>query len=278
MPEQSSPEIILLRLNRFAPEIRDFGSRLQRESGRQLICFVDETQASVDVAPFPKVSLTVEALRRLRLHVPPDVGWRCGDYGFYLARTRFPSTTHFWMIEYDVRISGHHLADFFDHFATHPNVDLIAADLRQTDGWFWRDSVRSRNVPAYRCFFPLTRLSAPAIDRLLLQRQSMSRNPVRRLFWANDEALVATTLANDGSLCRDLNGFGRQFYTEATFSYIALRDGDALNLDTDEITLYHPVLRGEDYQRKLVQQARPETRATRFRRRVARVLSSQLRW
>jgi hypothetical protein len=62
---------------------------------------------------------------------------------------------------------------------------------------------------------------------------------------------VATTLSNDGSICRDLNSFGHIFYDTNTLSFFAPHDGDATELSDDPVRVYHPVLFKREYKRKM---------------------------
>lgn len=271
--------VILFRMTRFTPATRVFAERLERESGHRVVCLVDERGGPIDVSPFPKVSLTDASCEALGIYCPPDMAWRCGDYGFYLARVQYPQASHFWLIEYDVRVSGTDLSTFFGFFEPFGETDLIAAQYRPADrDWYWRHALPARKVVIHRCLFPLVRLTASAVDRLLARRRQMSRKLTARISWPNDESLVATTLSNDGSLCRDLNGFGRTFYTDETFSYFTPFNGDVLKLDGDDGIVYHPVLFDQDYTRKLTRLGRRETRSERFRRRCAKVLNAVARW
>jgi hypothetical protein len=271
--------VILLRMAQFASATCSFAERLAQESGYRVACLVDERAGLVEVAPFPKVSLTVEACCALDLYCPPDMGWRCGDYGLYLARAQFPDAPHFWLIDYDVRISGPDLGAFFKFFETNGPADLIAPQYGPAGAeWYWRHTIRARNVTVYRCLFPLVRVTASAVDRLLARRRRMSRSWIRRISWPNDESTVATTLSNDGSICRDLNGFGRTVYTDETFSFFTPFDGDALDMSGSDAIAYHPVLFAEDYRRKLAKLQVQETRLERFRRRLANRLNALSAW
>ncbi len=274
-----SREIILLRMMRFDRETRAFAERFRAESDRQVVCLVDERHGRLNVEPFEKVSLTTGACTGLGLFCPPDFGWRCGDYGLYLARQQYPSATNFWLIEADVRISGPDLGEFFRIFDHRDELDLICAHYRESEGWYWDHTIAARGDTVHRCLFDVLRVSGLAVDRLLARRQLLSRNRVRRASWPNDESFLATTLSNDGSVCRDLNDFGRELYTDDTLTFYNVFHGASFRPPQTQITIYHPVLFGEAYEQKVAKLKRiaaGEGMRNRLRRRVIHYLNSRV--
>jgi hypothetical protein len=272
--------MILLRTKDFGAFNRHFADQLSACNER-VACVVDERFNSIDVTPWPKVSLTVPACEALGLYCPADVGWRCGDYGLYLARKQFPDERFFWMIEPDVRFGGGSPKSFFSMFAGDAVTDLLALDLRAADGtWFWEHAIAARDLTVFRCLFALVRLSDQAIDDLLDKRALLSRRWARRLSWPNDESFVSTVLMNNPKMtCRDLNDFGN-FYDAETVSYHHPFDGDQFQM-RDTLTVYHPVLFGSEYRAKLkrLEHHRQErTIASRVRRRLAHELNVRRRW
>ena len=253
--------MILLRLARFSEETIAFAQRLRRESGMRVACIVDERNGPVDVGDFDKVSLTRAACRAIGLHCPRDVGWRCGDYGFYLARLRYPDVRFFWLMEYDVRLRCLDLGEFFSRYApdrgpASVDHDLIAGYYRQAAGdWYWTHTMIARDRPVWRCLFPVVRLSARAIDTLHAERRAYARRPVRLANWPNDESFVATVLTRNGSRCADLNDFGATVYDRSTYSFDEPIDGSALDDRATPVRLYHPVLFGADLARKIKRMA-----------------------
>lgn len=229
-----------------------------------------------------RICLSKEACAALGLHCPEDFAWKCGDYGYYLARRQFPEAERFWMLETDVRFYGGDAAEFFGFFDARKEIDFLAAHLRPAGhSWFWRKTARARDALPFRCLFPVTRLSSRAIDAALRRRVQHSRLQRRRRLWPNDEALVATTLLNGDFVCRDFNDFGRQFYREDTFYHGRPIDGDHFQPDCPDIQLVHPVLFGPTYAAR-VSQARPaELPATWWQRQLERAtirLNAVSRW
>ncbi|HYZ24900.1 MAG TPA: hypothetical protein VE690_22370 [Rhodopila sp.] len=275
--------MILFRIRELTPVHRRFAEELAACADGRFACVIDERNGPADIAPWPKVSLTVPNCERLGLHCPDDVAWRCGDYGFYLARAQFPQERFFWMVEPDVRFGGAGAAAFFELFRNETEADLLVADLRPADHtYFWEFMITARDLVPFRCIFPVVRLSARAIDYLLAKRIAFARNARRRREWPNDESFVATLLKNHpGMVCRDLNDFGRELYNHDTLSFWKPFDGDALELSRERLTVYHPVLFGAEYRAKVERMEAPQDDrrlVRRVRRRLIRELNKATTW
>ena len=245
------PVRVLVRVTRPDAVAIAFARRVSSLSGLPAALVADGRHAVEYRGELPLILLTESACRGLGLYCPEDFAWRCGDYGYYLARERFPDTQHFWMIETDVYFPAG-AERFFSFFAAQPQVDFLSAQLEPADrSWYWMANAAARNVQPFRCLFSVTRLSARAIDAALRQRRLPSRRMLRRQLWPNDEALVATTLVNAGFECRDFNDFGIQFYSPDTFSYQRPLDGERLP-EAQGVCMMHPVVTGAAYGAKLV--------------------------
>jgi hypothetical protein len=274
---------ILVRTTRIAADELALARRLQQASAAPVALVADARSGAVDGTDPDVIALSSAACQALQLFCPPDFAWRCGDYGYYLARRRYPTTERFWLIETDVAIYGGETEAFFAFFAERAReVDLLAAQLRPADhSWYWTQSARARDVKAFRCLFPITRLSARAIDAALARRVSQGRWPQRRWLWPNDEALVATTLMNGNFICRDFNDFGTPFYSDDSFFFGAPLQGERLRIDAPGPRLVHPVLFGDAYAEKLakLKQSEPPLSWTERRRRwLAAKLNARSSW
>ena len=214
------------------------------------------------------------------LFCPPDYAWRCGDYGMYAALKQFPHAPYFWQIEYDVRIGGD-VSQFFAHFAGIAE-DMLSVDYRPAEtSYRWFSFSSGKNVTPYRCLFPVIRLSSRALSALYTKRLAHARHRQRRATWPNDESFVATTLTNSGFTCKDINDFGLPFYDDTTFSYFIPIRGESFEPSTEEPVLYHPVLYGEDYERKrhlLRTRPSPLSFAGRIEQRLRRTLNHLVAW
>lgn len=247
---------LLLRTNRFGPMEQGFLARLRYESGFSVAVLADETAGTLDCGVFPKISLTRPAASRLGLYCPSDFTWRCGDYGLYLARHAMPEIEHFWLIEPDVRAAYADYGDLFRWFDPYPEVDMIGFDLYPSDpDHWWHATMRQRTGNVYRCLFGLARFSALALDVCLAERRRDLHNVWARLYWPNDEAFTSTVLVAAGLDVRDANEFGRTFHTAGSFSYWRPFRGEDFEASAHEGLVYHPVLWGEDYDRRIARLA-----------------------
>jgi len=274
---------VLIRTTRVDADALTLARRLQTASGCSTALVADARSGAVDSVDPDVIALSSAACQPLQLFCPPDFAWRCGDYGYYLARRRYPATQRFWLIETDVAIYGGEAADLFAFFAARArDVDLLAAQLRPADGsWYWTQFARGRDVQPFRCLFPITRLSVRAIDAALARRVAQGRWPQRRWLWPNDEALIATTLMNGEFVCRDFNDFGTTFYSDDSFFFGAPLQGERLQLDAQGPRLVHPVLFGDAHREKLAKLAQPEAPISAFerlRRSLATKLNACSRW
>jgi hypothetical protein len=265
--------LILYRTHKFDPEVRAFCEHLSAQSGREVVCLVDETRRVVDVSPFRKVSITPAALRAHKLLVQSDSAWRCGDYGLYLARSAYPDVERFWLVEYDVRIKvNESLAEFFDRFSP-SGADLIAPFLKARDNtWWWHASMQAGTEAVCGCLFPLLRVSSALLDVALEARRRQARSLIYRLFWPNDESFLATIAVRRGFAAEDLNQSGA-CYTDTTFSFEQPWSGPELaEIDADGM-IYHPVLYGDDLSRKLNTLSKAVTLKERIQRKARTMLS-----
>ena len=278
----NASDVILLRTARLDPRVLAFGRELEAASGSHVAMLVDERKGGLGDCGFPKVSLTREACRRLRVYAPQDFTWRCGDYGFYVARSQFPEASAFWMIEYDVRILGD-AGVFFARCAAERDIDFLGVDIRPSRiDWWWYPGVRSRDVTPYHCLFPLVRLSPRAVDALLAGRRRQSRQPLRRILWPNDESFVSTEIVQSGLTFRDINDVVPNAYDARIMSFWDVYDGDTLTERPDSPRLYHSVLYGTDLAEKrariAAKKGRQQTRTELATRRVTSKLLSMSRW
>ena len=282
MAHDSVPTRLLIRTTAITPAVLEFADTLERASNYPVALIFDERAKSIDPGSRTALRLSTASCVALGLYCPQDFAWKCGDYGYYLARERFPETQHFWMVEADVRFYGNTIAEFFRFFDDHRDVDFLAAHIRPAGhSWFWSRTARARDAIPYRCLFPVTRLSRSAIVAVLECRLSQGRYHRRRLLWPNDEAMVATTLLKGGFTCRDFNDFGRAFYSEKTFYYGEPIDGNNFQTSHRDVHMVHPILFGDAYAARLARQRLPEPRVAWLRRQLQNTavkLNAASRW
>jgi hypothetical protein len=97
----------------------------------------------------------------------------------------------------------------------------------------------------YGCIFPITRLSARAIDHLHAARRNtpVPDTPAAVDGWPNDEVFVATELQNHGFECRELGYVHPELYTRNSLRTGVPWDRDTLAAQIPDGRIYHPVRR-----------------------------------
>jgi len=166
-------------------------------------------------------------------------GWRCGDYAYYAMRQAHPDYDFYWLIEPDVYFSSSP-SPFFEAFQG-DHSDALGAYLKSYPSDH-RFSLGMPDIPLYNAIFPLTRLSAAAIDLLLKARIAL-RTDIGNRFYPNDEVFVfSSIMAAPGMSVTDIGDVApfwideSWFNTDPTFLIDALLDdGTAFE------RIYHPV-------------------------------------
>lgn len=220
---------------------------------------VDESNGPMETGATPKVSLTKGAIDDLGLYMEGDTFWRCGDYGLYVARRKWPEIDNFWLVEWDVRIRFDHVADFFSLCNSNGagGADLLCPWFGPAGhDWYWRAAMAPFRDQIYRCFvFSIVRLSARSIDHLLPIRQRMSQIETAKKFWPNDEVFVATELMAGGFSWQD--PFSRHgLVTKDSFGCDRPHSERRLLGTPNDSKVYHPVRRGDAYFAKALQFAK----------------------
>ena len=214
-------DIILLRARERNEHNQAFADDLRKASGCVVRFLLDERGNKVPSADPEVLSLNQESYASLGVYAPPDVAWRCGDYGAYLAWRGDPSRPYYWVIEDDVRIAGD--AKEFFRLCRSSSSDFLVAHLRKTvRGNFWWPHTISKDVQAFACLFPLTRLSNRAVEACYNKRKKHTRQLSRRALWPNDEGLVATTVAAKGFFLQDFNDLQPDLWDEESYSVTGL--------------------------------------------------------
>lgn len=159
---------------------------------------VEELTSAKDVPQhIQKVSLNCDLLARLQLPSDDVTGWRFGDYSYY-ALAESVKADFYWLLESDVVFHFSSVTPFFQAFEYNIS-DSVLMDLQPApQDWGFLDNAKIiREQDPKGCFFPLSRLSANAIQCCLAERQRVT--PLftdRNLTQPSDEILVANALAN----------------------------------------------------------------------------------
>ncbi len=220
----------------------------------QVVFAVDERSKTWDTGRFPKVSITHESVTALGLYVENETfAWKCGDYLLYLVAERLADVDFVWVVEDDVFIAAADKVAFFRELDALDRSDLLGTYVEAApDGWFWIPMVAALYKDIRRCFFPLVRVSRPAIAFLLAERRRIGglwrdRDEVAAGEFPNDEVFVASALATGTFTLRDINELG-PYYRRDCFAYQSLFN---LHSARGGSTIYHSATEGAAYARKL---------------------------
>ncbi|MGI4730532.1 MAG: hypothetical protein ACRYFW_02145 [Janthinobacterium lividum] len=270
--------MILLRTTRVGDRERRFADDLAESSGFPVTYLVDGRRGPVPEESRPLIAVTDEGCARLGLPLVDYYAWRCGDYGLYLARERFPDADFFWLIEGDVRFSRFPATAFFDVMAR-SDADLLAGYLEPArPDWFWYQHGRGRDVTPYRCLYSTLRASVPLIDTMYQKRARHGRSLARRSLWSNDEVFTATTAVNGDFVALDFNDLDGPWYAPEYYEYKVTLDGDALPDTGERPQLLHSVRYGADLARRAINPPLDQAWHFKGRRKVSRQLIRRLPW
>lgn len=219
--------VVIIRTHYFDEDVAFVINEFLHGSDFDVVVVVDETKETVNIPlPVKTIKINDVILKANGLPAHPQVGWRCGDYCFYLARQEFPEKEYFWLIEPDIYINTRNLRAFFKPFES-SNADLLAMMLGpRSREWAWHNSINPYVKEVYGCLFGMVRLSGRAIDYLFEKRKIVSE-----LFFAserplaefpNDESHVASFVINHSSFkWDDINNI-RQCYRFSDTFFITL--------------------------------------------------------
>ncbi len=267
-------QLIIIRTHRFDDRVRALLARYREVRGADVVIGMDERVGPVETGDAPKVGIDDATLDRLGLYRHPKSGWQCGDYVHYAVRAAMPDYDFYWLLEPDLEICARDLNSFFDHFAAVPD-DLLAANFGPrsrtagkpgaAEGAGWATLMAGQYDTVYGCLFPITRLSARAVDHLARKRAAAHPGdaPKAKDTWPNDEAFVCTEAMAAGLACSDFNDHGRKVYDpQAGFtSWRRKQDLYLLGVSKGfvEGLFYHPVLTVPEYVGALVKDYRAHT-------------------
>jgi hypothetical protein len=253
-PSNGVRSLIVVRTVRYGELEQRFVQCLQQQNEVPVVLAVDETRGKVDVKGHQKISITRRVCESIGLHCPIDFTWRNGDYVLYVVRQKFQNFDNYWMIEPDVEHSFSNFGEFIAMFDSAPDLDLLTGYFEPAHReWHWGGSAKRVEGIPYRCFFPLVRLSARAIDVCLDRRKREKFSLRSRLYWPNDEAFIANTILNSGLKAADFNDVGPDVYERESFGYTPL-NGDEGAFRSRSNRLYHPVLYGDAYRARVKRQ------------------------
>ncbi|BBS87774.1 MULTISPECIES: hypothetical protein [Aeromonas] len=249
-----SGDLIIIRTHFFNQVVEDLLDRIIKETDKQVCLVVDETLREVPVpSRYNKVGYNKNTLNKLGLAIPNQVGWRCGDYNFYIAAEYFKDFENYWVIEPDIYFNYENLSDFFECFDG-LSFDMLAPEFsKRPSDWFWAKHIIKFIPEVYGCIFPIVRLSKRAVNYLYHERKKISTilsNSDVSNDCPNDEGFVASCLMQGGFSCSNINKIERVYSFPETFNIFIPISRKALIQKPVDNLIYHSVLEGQDFGRK----------------------------
>ena len=134
-----------------------------------------------------------------------NIMWYNCDYRFYYVKPFFPSYDYYWQSEYDIYCNGDSYGPFFEKYKDN-NKDILISYLNKyphNSDWCWSHRIDwiYKDIQFYTSFFPLTRLSAEAVDFLYQRRlehiELFEQSNEKTKRWIHCEAFCPTELLNN---------------------------------------------------------------------------------
>lgn len=246
-----SDEVLCVRTNRYDEHLDRFIERTLLPTGREVVLLADESGGPVE-APAHRRKIVLHPAET-GLYMPPDAGWRCGDYCLYAAVAAMPDARHIWLVEPDVRIHGDTPAALFDGAEPgRPRADFVTAwFVTASPEWSWFATIAPFYPTTSNCMLQLARFSRPFIDALLEARLGLSRRFADEgrpsTAWPNDEAFIGAIAQGGRFRIETLREHAPGFSTDGTFTFIKPTSGRALDGAPTDDRIYHPVLYGQSF-------------------------------
>jgi hypothetical protein len=172
-----------------------------------LFVVADETNGTLDVGPYRKLSHTVASCQSFGLPAEHHrILWHCGDYPFYFAAAENPDYDYYLMIEFDVDLVGGSPAFVEALIARFGHYDLISEHFRLAEpGWEWFPAASCVYETVYTAgLFAFIALSRRAVAFLLRARQAEGLRGAKGDEIIHCEALCGSALAA-GFACASMN-------------------------------------------------------------------------
>ncbi|WP_171070265.1 FkbM family methyltransferase [Methylobacterium terricola] len=219
----------------------------------------DETNGNVNVPPdITKIIIDHEFNTRNGLYITERIFWRCGDYFLIAAYKAFQNADFFWLLDDDTRINSENLDVFFSKFES-SGYDFLAAEFQTCgDYWSWTQTVKWYTDNVYSCFFPITFYSSKAADTIYKNRKQltevMNARNISPDMWPNDEAFTASAVVQAGLKAADFNQIQQNCILKENFHFgdMPMAEQEFKKILPNE-QVYHPVLSGLAYYKKLLQ-------------------------
>lgn len=231
--------------------------RMARYSvGATFVVLADETNATLDTAPFDKISHTNDFFSLGLPNFPAgQVLWYNADYPLYILRQAFPDALRFAMIEFDVAVNVDLTAIMQQTITDH--IDLVAYALPDPPPWWtFQQWTGTHFANPIRLLLPVLILSGRAIDLLFRRRLEVATRkwPETPADWTYCEVFIPSVIAETpGFSLGDIKSY-------ANLPYYTFRHPMHLNdpIANTPGNICHPVLDTRSVIHKRLIQDEPE--------------------
>lgn len=226
--------VCLIRCTAVGPAERQLAQRLSATFPR--VVLVPNTEA---VPPdLPAVPVNPDALAGLGFHrLPPNWGWFCGDFCFYVARAALPEASSFLLIESDVYLGARATRRLHWLIGERPD-HAMAAELGLRGSPRFSKGLGPLGLdPRAGCIFPVVHAPARLVDEMAaLRRRSLEGGrPI------NDEAVLAGAVLGGGHPYLALDAALPRLFGRGTFQTNPPHLAEALARKR-AAEAYHPAL------------------------------------
>jgi len=211
--------------------------------GARFVVLADETNYTLDVAPFEKISHTSDMAA---FGLPTGQGnltlWFNADYAIYALAAALPDYAHYIVAEYDVAVNT--AIDAVMAQVNQRGLDMVSYLARPADpGWTWYMTIASGFAEPWQALIPFLILSRRAVACLLAARRRLAdRFATGELKeWAYCEGFIPSVICPNPDLrWADLSEFaGLPHFGYRPFQLL----GTAA--EQEQGTIAHPVLSAE---------------------------------
>lgn len=188
--------VVAFRTHLWSPLIADMALRLEAMAAScRFVIVADMTVSQLPIRQFETISHNDDfSAFGLPSFPSKQVLWYNADYPLYLLAKRFPNTSHFAMVEYDVGVNLPLFPILSE--ARSKRLDLIAHYIHAADPhWEWTPLIKSHFMNPFQAFLPFMIISARAVQKLLKRRLATPSSNLKEFSdWPFCEAFIPSAL------------------------------------------------------------------------------------
>lgn len=258
--------LAIIRSTKFGADERALVDAIRPYFGDQIVLARDARQNEhfLKKKEIETLDINDRSVEDLGLAAVRDWGWRCGDYFQIAAANAFPEFEYFWMVEPDVFFNVQDINSFFKPLEER-NDDFLACGYGpRRANWIFYRSVSFHFERVFGCLFPLTRISARAVEKVHEDRQNYSHvwsnlpKPERPVF-ANDESLVCSSIESAGFLATSIETILPDLFRKRRETFTSKRLIVREDVCSKPESVLHPVVRSVDLSKKIRGKVNPGT-------------------